>query len=315
MDPQATARAIIAGDVRVAARLMRAVDDGLVGATPALAALYPHTGRAHVVGITGNPGSGKSTLVARLVAHLRRSGRTVGVLAVDPSSPFSGGAVLGDRVRMMEHAADEGVFIRSLASRGHLGGLSRATGAMVHILDAMGLDIILIETVGVGQDEVDVVRMAQTTVVVLVPGLGDDIQAIKAGILEIADIFVVNKADRPGAERAMADLRAMQGLGPQPAGRQVPIIAAVATGDEGVDRLLAAVDAHRPEANDAVRVEREQQRAAFTIEALARERRGAEVARWLSAAAGRELVAAVAARRVDPYGALERALNAIGQGK
>ena len=311
MDPQATARAILAGDVRQAARLMRAVDDGTAGHIDTLSALYPHTGRAHVVGITGNPGSGKSTLVARLIGHLRRSGRTVGILAVDPSSPFSGGAVLGDRVRMMEHAADEGVFIRSLATRGALGGLSRATGDMVHVLDAMGLDVILIETVGVGQDEIDVVRMARTTVVVTVPGLGDDIQAIKAGILEIADIFVVNKADRPGADRTIADLNAMQSLGPARDGQVTPVVPVVATRDEGIDGLLEAVDQHGRRSAAGDRGARDRAQAAFSIEARARDVCGAAVARWLAEAAGQALVADVAARRVDPYTAVARALAAV----
>ncbi len=312
MDSQATARAIVDGDVRVAARLMRLLDDGAPEATPALAALYGHTGRAHVVGITGNPGSGKSTLVSSLVGELRRQGQTVGVLAVDPSSPFSGGALLGDRVRMMAHAADEGVFIRSLATRGALGGLSRSTGDMVHVLDAMGLDVILIETVGVGQDEIDVVRMAQTTVVVLVPGLGDDIQAIKAGILEIADIFLVNKADRPGAERTVADLQALQMLTHAPPGWQVPILKAVATRNEGIAGLLSAIAAHRDEgAYDPVA--RERRRASFAIETLVRDRWGRAAARWLAEpGAGADLVEDVAARRVDPYAAAERLLAALG---
>ncbi|MBI5610317.1 MAG: methylmalonyl Co-A mutase-associated GTPase MeaB, partial [Deltaproteobacteria bacterium] len=206
------AAAVLAGDVRAAARLMRLLDDRDPSATEVLRKLYPHTGRARVLGITGNPGSGKSTLTSRLIGKYRALGLKVGVLAVDPSSPFSGGAILGDRIRMMEHAADPGVFIRSLATRGALGGLSRSTADSVHVLDAMGCDVVIIETVGVGQDEIDIVRTAETTVVVLVPGLGDDIQAIKAGILEIADIFVVNKADIDGAERTVADLRGLQML-------------------------------------------------------------------------------------------------------
>ena len=210
--PQDAAAAILAGNVRAAARLMRMLDDRIDGATATLRALYPHTGRAKVIGITGNPGSGKSTLTARLIGHYRKLGMRVGVLAVDPSSPFSGGAILGDRIRMMEFANDPNVFIRSLATRGALGGLSRSTNDIVHVLDAMGHDVVLIETVGVGQDEIDIVRTADTTVVVLVPGLGDDIQAIKAGILEIADIFVVNKADLDGADRTVGDLRGLQTL-------------------------------------------------------------------------------------------------------
>ncbi len=314
MDPKATARAVVAGDVRVAARVMRALDDGSPDAIDVLAALYPHTGKAHVVGITGNPGSGKSTLVSALIGALRRRGQTVGVLAIDPSSPFSGGALLGDRVRMMEHAADEGVFIRSLATRGALGGLSRSTGDMVHVLDAMGLDVILVETVGVGQDEIDVVRMARTTVVVLVPGMGDDIQAIKAGILEIADLFVINKADRPGADRTAADLGAMQSLAAHLPGWQPPILRAVATRGEGVDALLDTIAKHHSEGL-ADAPEQLRQRAQFAIETRIRDHWGGAASRWLQQTdEGTSLVADVAARRLDPYTAVRRTSAALQPG-
>jgi LAO/AO transport system kinase len=198
-----------------------------------------------VVGITGNPGSGKSTLVDGMIRELRARGRRVGVVAIDPSSPFNGGAILGDRIRMQHHSEDPGVFIRSLATRGHLGGLTRSTSDVVTILDAMGYEMILIETVGVGQDEVDIVRTAHTSVVVLVPGLGDDIQVMKAGILEIADLFVVNKADRPGAERVVAELETVQALVASPAaGWHVPILKAVATQGQGVRETVDGVAAH-----------------------------------------------------------------------
>src|SRR5919201_207666 len=200
---------VLAGDIRAASRLMRGIEDGDPSATRVLQALFPSTGRAWVVGITGSPGSGKSTLTDKLIAHYRAAGKRVGVIAVDPSSPFTGGAILGDRIRMQEHATDPGVFIRSLATRGNLGGLSRATGDCIRVMDAMGREVILVETVGVGQDEIDIAQTAHTTVVVVVPGMGDDIQAIKAGILEVADIFVVNKADLDGADRAVRELRAM----------------------------------------------------------------------------------------------------------
>ncbi|HEX9206257.1 MAG TPA: methylmalonyl Co-A mutase-associated GTPase MeaB, partial [Candidatus Deferrimicrobiaceae bacterium] len=184
----AAAKEILAGDVRAAARLMRDLDDEVPGAVRILKSLYRHTGRAYILGITGAPGAGKSTLVNRITSHLRKQGKTVGIVAIDPTSPYTGGAILGDRIRMQQHALDEGVFIRSLATRGHLGGLSRSTLDIVNVMDAMGKDVILIETVGVGQDEVEIVKVAHTNLVVVVPGLGDDIQAIKAGILEIADI-------------------------------------------------------------------------------------------------------------------------------
>ena len=226
------------GQVRAAARLMRLADDRVPGAATAIQALYPHTGRAQTIGITGNPGSGKSTLVDQLIATYRKQELKVGVVAVDPSSPYSGGAILGDRIRMMDHATDPGVFIHSLATRGQLGGLSRSTDVVVHVLDAMGFDRILIETVGVGQDEIDIVQTAQTSVVILVPGLGDDIQAIKAGILEIADIFVVNKADRDGAHRTVTDLKHLQQLAPAADVWEPPVLKTIATLGEGVESLI-----------------------------------------------------------------------------
>jgi LAO/AO transport system kinase len=213
------------------------------GDPPLIASLFPHTGRARVIGITGPPGAGKSTLVQRLAQAYRREGRTVGILAVDPSSPFTGGAILGDRIRMAEIYTDPGVFIRSMATRGALGGLSRATADAADLLDAAGFDLVLIETVGVGQDEVDIVKTAQTTVVVLVPGLGDDIQAIKAGILEIADIFVVNKADREGADRTAAELSMMLDLTPGRSWRP-PIVRSVAPRDEGTAAVIDALQSH-----------------------------------------------------------------------
>src|SRR5512142_2998460 len=197
---------ILRGEVRAAARLMRELDDGVASARETLKHLYRHSGRAHIIGLTGSPGAGKSTLTDRLIQNLRQAGKTVGVVAVDPTSPFSGGAILGDRIRMQRHATDDGVFIRSLATRGHFGGLTASARAVITVLDAMGKDYILVETVGVGQDEVEIAATAYTTVVVTVPGLGDDIQAIKAGILEVADILVVNKADREGASRTYQDL-------------------------------------------------------------------------------------------------------------
>ena len=238
---------ILAGDVRTAARLMRDLDDGLAGAREILKEIYRHSGRAHIIGITGSPGVGKSTLTDRLIQFLRQEGKTVGVVAVDPTSPFSGGAILGDRIRMQRHALDEGVFIRSLATRGHFGGLTASARAVITVLDAMGKDYILVETVGVGQDEVEIAATAYTTLVVTVPGMGDDIQAIKAGILEVADILVVNKADRDGASRTYQELMQMLELRTLRKDRawKPPVLMTQAKDHLGIEELMAAVKEHR----------------------------------------------------------------------
>src|SRR3954453_6989967 len=204
---------IVAGDTRAAARAMRNVDDRTSGYLDLLKEIFPSTGRAFVVGVTGNPGAGKSTLTDRLIERYRAGGRTVGVICVDPSSPYTGGAILGDRIRMTRHATDAGVFIRSVATRGHMGGLSRSARDMVRVLDAYGNDVGLVETVGVGQDELEITRTAHTTLVVMAPGMGDEVQAIKAGIMECADVFAVNKADRDGADGAVRDIELMIALG------------------------------------------------------------------------------------------------------
>jgi LAO/AO transport system kinase len=206
---------VLAGDIRTVARLIRDIDDGVPEVRQHLKALYLHTGRAHVIGITGSPGVGKSTLVDQMISRLRAQKKTVGVLAVDPTSPFSGGAILGDRVRMQRHSVDQGVFIHSLATRGYFGGLTQSTQGAIDVLDATGKDYIIVETVGVGQDEVDVARAAHSTVIVVAPGMGDEIQAIKAGILEVGDIFVINKADRPGADKTLGDLSLMLDMAPK----------------------------------------------------------------------------------------------------
>lgn len=239
---------IIRGSVNSAARLIRDIEDGAPGATDVLKELYPFTGKGYVVGITGPPGAGKSTLVDAMVGHLRRRGKTLGVLAVDPTSPFSGGAILGDRIRMRRHSLDDGVFIRSLATRGQFGGVTRATRGAIDVLDAMGKDYIIVETVGVGQDEVDIARIAHTTVVVVVPGLGDGIQAIKAGIFEVGDIYLVNKADSELADKTVNDLQMMLGMNrtEKAADRsRAPVLKAQAAYDIGVVEVLDAIECHR----------------------------------------------------------------------
>ena len=237
---------VLGGDVRAAAHLMRDLDDEIPAAHRVLKRLYKHTGRAYILGITGAPGSGKSTLVDGLIDLLRKQGKTVGIVAIDPTSPFTGGAILGDRIRMQKHTLDEGVFIRSLATRGHMGGLSKSTIDIVNVMDAMGKDVILIETVGVGQDEVEIVKVAHTNLVLVVPGLGDDIQAIKAGILEIADIFVVNKADREGSDKTRRELETMVSMNEYREGDWVPpVLPAVALTGAGLPELLEAIGNHR----------------------------------------------------------------------
>jgi len=241
-----TSKDILSGDIQAAARLMRDLDDEIPRALRTLKTLYRHTGRAYILGITGAPGAGKSTLVDGLTDHLRRGGKTVGIVAIDPTSPFSGGAILGDRIRMQKHTLDAGVFIKSLATRGHLGGLSKSTIDIVNVMDAMGKDVVIIETVGVGQDEVEIVKVAHTNLVLVVPGLGDDIQALKAGILEIADIFVVNKYDREGADRTKQELETMVSMNPYEEGDWIPpVLPAVAQTGAGVPELLIEVEKHR----------------------------------------------------------------------
>jgi LAO/AO transport system kinase len=232
------------GDVRALARAISAIEDGRPEAQPLLKALFPFSGRARVIGLTGSPGSGKSTLVDQLAREYRKQQRTVGIIAVDPTSPYTGGAILGDRIRMQAHHADSGIYIRSMATRGFLGGLARTTTDVATLLDASGKDLVLIETVGVGQDEVDIVRLADVTVVILVPGMGDDVQTIKAGIMEIADIFVINKSDREGADRVEREIRAMQNLAVRKDSWTPPVVKTVATEGKGVPELAAAIAAY-----------------------------------------------------------------------
>ena len=235
----------ISGSVRALAKLITMVENEMPEALEALRRLYPQTGKAYIIGITGPPGSGKSTLTDKITKELRKRNFTVGIIAVDPTSPFTGGALLGDRLRMQDITSDEGVFVRSMATRGTLGGLSRATADTVKVLDAFGKDFIIIETVGVGQDEVDIVRTADSTLLISVPGLGDDIQALKAGIMEIGDIFVVNKADREGADRVVTELSLMLDLSPAKSAWRPPVMKTVGTLGEGIQELAEKILAHR----------------------------------------------------------------------
>jgi LAO/AO transport system kinase len=339
------AQRVLQGDVRAASRLMRDVEDGRSTSVAELQALFPKTGNAYVVGITGSPGAGKSTLTDRLIARYRQQKKKVGVLAVDPTSPFTGGAILGDRIRMQAHATDPGVFIRSLATRGNLGGLSRATGDCARVMDAMGMDVVLIETVGVGQDEIDIAQMAHTTIVVVVPGMGDDIQAIKAGILEVADVFAINKSDLDGADRMMRELRAMLELrhavkpamdhdahhrwvearaqgkavesSPQgPAEWEPPILKVVAAKDQGVSELVEAVSQHRQHLDDSgERQKRDRSRAEAQFIALLRERLLRSALARLEKQRGRldEVADRIAARKADPYALAEELAGQLAE--
>lgn len=307
------AKKVIAGDIRSVARLIRDIDDGMPEVRDTLKALYPHTGNAYVIGITGAPGVGKSTLVDQMVNHLRKNDKTVGVLAVDPTSPFSGGAILGDRVRMQRHSMDDGVFIRSLATRGHFGGLTQSTRSSIDVLDAMGKDYILVETVGVGQDEVDVVRSAHTTVIVVIPGMGDDIQAIKAGILEVGDIFVINKADREGTDKTLSDLRLMIDMDQKKYAEgkwKPPILKAQAVFDKGVDALLKEIEKHRKYVGDAgggFQLRRKREKVHQELAEMVKNRLIEEVVNQLTETGEfDEAVEAIVEGKVDPYTACDK---------
>ncbi|MFI5956825.1 methylmalonyl Co-A mutase-associated GTPase MeaB [Cryptosporangium sp. NPDC051539] len=314
-DVPALVEAARGGSARAVARLVSMVEDGHPGLREVAAGLAPHTGRAYVVGLTGSPGVGKSTSTNALVSALRRRERRVGVLAVDPSSPFSGGALLGDRIRMEEHATDPGVFIRSIASRGQLGGLSFGTPQAIRVLDGAGCDVILVETVGVGQAEIEIASLADTTIVLLAPGMGDGIQAAKAGILEIADVYVVNKADRDGADTTVRDLQGMLGLagryGVDPDDRwRPPIVKTIASRGEGADDVLAAIDAHREwlEKTGGLR-DRRRARAAREVEAIAIAELRARIGGLHGGSTPDSLADQVLDGELDPYSAADRLLR------
>jgi GTPase len=303
--PSLSAR-VLDGDPRAVARAISLIEDEAPQGAELVRQLFPHTGRAYLIGITGAPGSGKSTLVDRLTAEIRAKSQTVGIVAVDPTSPFSGGAILGDRVRMQAHASDRGVFIRSMASRGQLGGLARATGEVALVLDAAGKDIVIIETVGVGQDEIDIVRTADVSVVTLVPGAGDEVQALKAGIMEIADIFVVNKADREGADRTVASIEANLSLQTFAPGEwRPPTVKTEATTGRGVTELLEAIErfrAHTAQSQGA----RRRARAEYRLRELLAQRFVQHVERRvLTDGEFEEILDRIAAREIDPYSAVD----------
>jgi LAO/AO transport system kinase len=319
-DPTERARELVdgalAGDRRSLARLLTAVENRTPVAEPALRELYPRAGHAHVVGITGPPGAGKSTLVGALIAEVRAAGRAVAVIAVDPSSPITGGALLGDRVRMQAYAADRDVFIRSMAARGHAGGLASTTGAATAVLDACGFDLVLVETVGTGQSEVEVAAAADTTVVLEAPEMGDEVQAIKAGLLEVADLVVVNKGDRPGAQRTASQLRAMlvptvargEAVPGRPRPKRPEVLVTTAATGAGVPELLAALDRHRTTAADEGPSPARLARAEALVWAIVGERLRDRVAGSAGDSARREELAEVAAHRLDPYAAADRLL-------
>jgi LAO/AO transport system kinase len=288
------ARRVLDGDPRALARAATAIENRSAAAESLLKELFPHTGRASIIGITGAPGAGKSTLTDRLVHELRREDKRVGVLAVDPTSPYTGGAFLGDRIRMLSHHADPGVFIRSMATRGHLGGLAAATTDMALLLDAAGKEVVLIETVGVGQDEVEIAKLADVTVVVLVPGMGDDVQVIKAGIMEIADVFVINKSDQPGPDRLEREILALQSLSTRHDGWVPPLVRTVATEGQGVAETLAAMRSFLALAGAK---DRAVANWSLRLREMLRERLLEQFANIDFQAAAAE----VAARRSDPY--------------
>jgi LAO/AO transport system kinase len=312
LDLEGLMRRALSGERRAIGRLISLVEDGGSGLGLVMREMYPHTGGAYTIGITGAPGAGKSTLTERLVGRARSSGHSVGVLAIDPSSPFSGGALLGDRVRMQSHATDPDVFIRSMATRGHLGGISLATPEAVRVLDAVGKDIVIVETVGVGQAEVEITNACDTTVVVLNPGWGDSVQAAKAGLMEIAEVFAVNKADRQGTKDTVREIRQM--LDMSEAEWRPDIVQTIATKGEGTEELWRAIEKHRAfQEEHGLLAERRRRRVGREVEAIVVERYRRRIDAEASLLLG-ELVGEVAARRLDPYEAADRIIGSLRSG-
>ncbi len=302
------------GDVRALARAISTVENRAPGWSELLKALFQHSGKARVLGLTGPPGAGKSTLVDQLARFYRKHNRSVGIIAVDPTSPYTGGAILGDRIRMQEHFSDPGIYIRSMATRGALGGLARTTADVITVLDASGRDLIMIETVGVGQDEVDIVRLADVTILILVPGMGDDVQTIKAGIMEIADIFVINKSDRDGAENVEREIRSLQSLAMRHDGWTPPIVKAVASQGQGIEELAGAIadyEAHLKKENLALNksVENWQQRLVEMLRDLMLEKAQAQFGDGNLA----RLAAEVAEHKRDPYSLVEEIAASVAK--
>lgn len=311
-DIEKLARDALKGDKRSVARLLTVVENGLPEARDAIAILYPETGRAHIIGITGSPGVGKSTLIEKMIREIRKRDKTVGVVAVDPTSPFSGGAFLGDRVRMQSLSTDEGVFIRSMATRGSLGGVARATNDAVKILDASGMDFIIVETVGAGQSEVEVMRITETVVVMLSPGAGDDIQALKAGIMEIGDIFVVNKTDLENAQRVVVDVKNTLSMKVHEEGWRTPVVKTVATTGEGVDELLETIIRHREHLKSRGASEQRKRRVEDEVVSAIREKAADYIIESLRGSNQlAETIERVMNLEKDPYTAVDELLSTL----